>query len=250
MIHLGCAGWSLSRQYADEFLQPGSHLQRYAGRLDAVEINSAFYRPHRPATYARWAASVPEHFRFSVKLPRVITHELRLENCEVALDAFLGQIQHLGYRLGCLLVQLPPSLAHDARRDRYFFEALRRRHAGPVAVEPRHASWQAAGSMLTDLCIAQVAASPSRFAADAQPAGWPGLVYWRLHGVPRIYHSEYSQQCLLQLAERLQCSHGAGAETWCIFDNTASGAALGNALALRRWASATYPSLLDETIHE
>ncbi|MCE5979235.1 DUF72 domain-containing protein [Pseudomonas sp. JR33AA] len=235
MIHLGCAGWSLSRQYADQFLQPGSHLQRYAAWLGAVEINSSFYRPHLPATYARWACSVPEHFRFAVKLPRIITHELRLERCEVALDAFLGQCLQLGDRLGCLLVQLPPSLAHDARRDWQFFEALRQRHAGSVAVEPRHASWQAAQSMLIDLRIAQVAASPSRFAADAQPAGWPGLAYWRLHGEPQIYHSEYSQQFLQQLAERLQRSHAAGAATWCIFDNTASGAAMGNALALQQY---------------
>lgn len=235
MIHLGCAGWSLSRLYADEFQQQGSHLQRYAARLGAVEINSSFYRPHLPATYARWACSVPEGFRFAVKLPRIITHDLRLNGCEAALDAFLGQSQQLGDRLGCLLVQLPPSLAHDATRDRYFFERLRQRHAGPVAVEPRHASWQAARSMLIDLHIGQVAASPSRFAADAQPDGWPGLVYWRLHGEPRIYHSEYSQQCLHQLAERLQRSHAAGVATWCIFDNTASGAALGNALALERY---------------
>ncbi|WP_082056578.1 DUF72 domain-containing protein [Pseudomonas sp. 10-1B] len=128
----------------------------------------------------------------------------RLEGCEFALDAFLGQCQQLGDHLGCLLVQL-------ASRDRRFFELLRQRHAGPVA------------------------ASPSRFAADAHPAGWPGLVYWRLHGEPRIYHSEYSQQYLQQLAERLQRSHAAGEATWCIFDNTASGAALGNALALERY---------------
>lgn len=235
MIHLGCAGWSLARQYADEFLQPGSHLQRYASRLGAVEINSSFYRPHLPATYARWASSVPEHFRFSVKLPRTITHELRLENGEAELDAFLHQCQQLGNKLGCLLVQLPPSLAHDASRDRRFFERLRECHAGPVAVEPRHASWQDAQAILVDLRIARVAASPARFAADAQPAGWPGLVYWRLHGEPRIYHSAYSQQYLQQLAEQLQRSHAAGAATWCIFDNTASGAALGDALALERY---------------
>lgn len=235
MIHIGCAGWSLSRQYADEFPLPGSHLQRYAARLGAVEINTSFYRPHLPSTYARWACSVPTYFRFAVKLPRTITHELRLEGCEDALDAFFGQCQHLGDRLGCLLVQLPPSLAHDASRDRCFFEHLRQRHAGRVAVEPRHASWRAAQSMLMDLRIAQVAASPSRFAADAQPAGWPGLVYWRLHGEPRTYHSEYSQQYLQLLAERLQRSHAAGAAIWCIFDNTASGAALGNALGLERY---------------
>lgn len=90
MIHLGCAGWSLPREYADEFVQSGSHLQRYAARLNAVEINSSFYRPHRPGTYARWASSVPEDFRFAVKLPKIITHDQRLQGCTEVLDEFWG----------------------------------------------------------------------------------------------------------------------------------------------------------------
>ncbi|MEZ0171131.1 DUF72 domain-containing protein [Microvirga sp. TS319] len=44
-------------------------MERYSTVLNAVEINSSFYRPHRPSTYARWAASVPEHFHFAVKIP-------------------------------------------------------------------------------------------------------------------------------------------------------------------------------------
>ena len=234
MIYLGCAGWSLSSRYAEACPPPGSHLQRYAKRLNAVEINSSFYRPHRPETYARWASSVPEDFRFAVKLPKAISHEQRLAGCEYALDTFLAQCGQLGDRLGCLLVQLPPSLAHDTEHARRFLENLRQRYAGPVALEPRHASWQSAQQMLVDLRIAQVAASPSRFVTDAQPGGWPGLVYWRLHGEPRIYHSEYSNNYLLHLAERLQHSRAAGVPTWCIFDNTASGAALGNALTLEQ----------------
>ncbi|MEO9241035.1 DUF72 domain-containing protein [Pseudomonas inefficax] len=234
MIYLGCAGWSLSSRHAEAFAQPGSHLQRYASRFNAVEINSSFYRPHRPETYARWAESVPEDFRFAVKLPKAISHEQRLAGCEYALDVFLAQCGQLGNRLGCLLIQLPPSLGHDSEHARRFFESLRRRYAGPVALEPRHASWQAAQQMLVDLRIAQVAASPSRFVTDAQPGGWPGLVYWRLHGEPRIYHSEYSNEYLQRLAERLQVSRAAGVPTWCIFDNTASGAATANALALQR----------------
>lgn len=88
--------------------------------------------------------------------------------------------------------------------------------------------------MLVDLRIAQVAASPSRFVTDAQPGGWPGLVYWRLHDEPRIYHSEYPDEYLQRLAEHLRYSLAAGVPTWCIFDNTASGAAIANALALER----------------
>ena len=235
MIHLGCAGWSLPRQYADEFPAPGSHLQRYATGLNAVEINSSFYRPHRPDTYARWAASVAADFRFAVKLPKSITHEQRLRGAMPALEAFLAQCGQLGEHLGCLLVQLPPSLDYAGETAGQFFADLRARYAGPVALEPRHASWQAAHSMLTDLQIAQVAASPSRFDTDAQPGGWPGLVYWRLHGEPRIYHSTYGDEYLRRLAEQLQRRRAAGVPTWCIFDNTASGAAVGDALRLQRY---------------
>ena len=77
-IQVGCAGWSVPRATWPEFPDAGTHLQRYAARFNAVEINSSFYRPHQTATYARWAASVPDPFRFSVKLPKTITHQQRL----------------------------------------------------------------------------------------------------------------------------------------------------------------------------
>jgi uncharacterized protein YecE (DUF72 family) len=72
LIRIGCAGWSLPRVEQERFPAAGSHLERYASVFDAVEINSSFHRPHRPATYARWAAAVPSSFRFSVKLPKTI----------------------------------------------------------------------------------------------------------------------------------------------------------------------------------
>jgi uncharacterized protein YecE (DUF72 family) len=77
-LFVGTAGWSLDRRYAAHFPGAGSHLQRYSGSFNAAEINSSFHRPHRRSTYERWAASVPEDFRFSVKLPKTITHERRL----------------------------------------------------------------------------------------------------------------------------------------------------------------------------
>ena len=110
-IHVGCAGWSIPGDQSAAFPGPGSHLQRYAAQLPASEINSSFYRPHRLSTYARWARSVPASFRFAVKLPRTVTHERRLVDCDALLAGFLSQVAPLGERLGCLLVQLPPSLA-------------------------------------------------------------------------------------------------------------------------------------------
>lgn len=235
MIYLGCAGWSLPKEHAPAFPEAGSHLERYAARLSAVEINSSFYRPHRPQTYARWAASTPEDFRFSVKVPKAITHEMRLQGCETALDSFLAQCGELGEKLGCLLVQLPPSLGFDEAVVRRFFEALRCRFDKPVVVEPRHETWRSAQQLLIDLQVGQVGASPSRFELDGQPSGWSGTAYWRLHGVPVVYRSAYTDQCLRELAAQLKRAHDQGAIPWCIFDNTASGAAVGDALSMRSY---------------
>jgi len=232
--HIGCAGWSLARDVQAAFGDGDSHLQRYATRLNAAEINSSFYRPHQRATYERWAASVPAHFRFAVKLPKAVSHEKRLAGCDALLDEFLEQAAGLGAKLGCLLLQLPPSLAFDAAVAPAFLDALRARHAGPVAIEPRHASWFApeADALLQPLRIARVLADPVLHAPGAIPGGWPGMVYLRLHGSPRVYYSTYSPELLQALAQRIALSLREVSGVWCIFDNTASGAATPNALAL------------------
>jgi len=233
-IFIGCAGWSLGRDLLSTFPVEGTHLHRYASRLNAVEINSSFYRPHRRQTYARWADSVPDGFRFCVKVPKHITHERRLQDCERALGEFVGQCSGLNDRLGCLLVQLPPSLAFDHLVAEAFFISLRFLYDGPVALEPRHASWLDAEPLLMHHRIARAAVDPPRFNHDNLPGGWPGLRYWRLHGAPRIYFSDYEEPALQAQAIQLQTANDAGESTWCMFDNTASGAALGNALTLTK----------------
>src|SRR5438105_5270868 len=131
-LGVGCAGWSIPKQHTHCFPAHGTHLERYARRFPAVEINSSFYRPHRPATYARWAASVPPDFRFAVKVPREITHERRLVETADVLERFLGEVQELGDRLGPVLVQLPPRLVCKAAVARQFFTACRERFAGQI----------------------------------------------------------------------------------------------------------------------
>lgn len=233
-IYLGCAGWSLPAAEQRHFPREGTHLARYAARLPAVEINSSFYRPHRPSTYARWGESVPERFRFSVKVPKLITHQRRLVGAEALLDTFLGEATSLGARLGCLLVQLPPSLDFDQTIAEAFFAALRERYAGAVAFEPRHPTWftPEVERMLDTLRVARVAADPARAPGAAEPGGWPGMVYYRLHGSPRIYYSNYDAAYLDALASKLDALARSGTPAWCIFDNTALGAASANALDL------------------
>jgi uncharacterized protein YecE (DUF72 family) len=235
-VRLGCAGWSLPRELWPEFPAPGSHLQRYAARLNAAEINSSFYRPHQPETYARWAASVPEDFRFAVKLPKTITHEKRLQECTPLLQAFLPQAAGLGAKLGCLLVQLPPSLAFDKLVAEAFLQALRQLHAGPAALEARHASWftAEADAVLQAWRVGRVLADPVLFDAGRWPGGDPALVYLRLHGSPRMYYSAYPRELLDALAVRLSLAAQSAAAVWCFFDNTASGAAAADALYTMR----------------
>ncbi|HET9450051.1 MAG TPA: DUF72 domain-containing protein [Aggregicoccus sp.] len=231
---VGCAGWSLSSAVAGHFPAEGSHLERYAQVLPAVELNSSFYRPHRPATYARWRDSVPEAFRFSVKLPRVLTHEQRLRgDVQAPLARFLEEAGSLGAKLGCVLVQLPPSLHFEPEAAGPFFQALRARTAVDVVCEPRHATWasEEALALLAQWRVDLVRADP-----QVVPVGPPprAVAYYRLHGSPKVYHSEYTEPYLDALAARLAEHRQAGRRTWCIFDNTASGAAQPNALSLLR----------------
>ncbi|MHC8319926.1 DUF72 domain-containing protein [Pseudomonas sp. GB2N2] len=232
-IYIGCAGWNLPRDEWPKFPGHGTHLQRYASELTAVEINSSFYRPHRPQTYERWAGSVPASFSFSVKMPKLITHVHRLQGCELLLDEFVSQCTALGASLGCLLVQLPPSLGFEESIAVAFFNALRQRYAGPVVLEPRHLGWLGADALLIEQKVGRVAADPPTFSGGDKPGGWPGIQYWRWHGSPRIYHSDYDQGRLKALAREVRNAGQKGAVSWCIFDNTASGFALGNALSLQ-----------------
>jgi uncharacterized protein YecE (DUF72 family) len=234
-IYLGVAGWNLRREHASRFSDVGTHLERYATRFNAVEINSCFYRPHRVVTYQRWAASVPSGFRFSVKLPKEITHANRLIDSAAPLERFLGEVQGLGSKLGPILVQLPPSFAFDESQARSFFDTLRERFDGDVVFEPRHESWFTADveSVLTAYRIARVAADPARVAAAAEPGGYGRIVYLRLHGSPRIYYSAYPAAYLERVAQLLDESASRDISTWCIFDNTALGAATADALTVK-----------------
>ncbi|MFL6588284.1 MAG: DUF72 domain-containing protein [Luteimonas sp.] len=232
MIRIGCAGWSIASRDATLFGAGDSMLTRYATRFDAVEINSSFYKPHRATTYARWADSVPTGFRFSIKLPRTITHEARLTGCGAALDAFLEAAGGLGDKLDCVLVQLPPSLAFDARTAATFFAMLARRWPGRVACEARHASWLTpqGDRLLARHHVARVAADPARHTDDARPGGSARFGYWRWHGRPRIYYSEYDAIALDAIATAI---HAFPADAWVVFDNTAAGHAIPNAAALQ-----------------
>lgn len=234
-IRLGVAGWNVRREHAHRFSDVGSHLERYATQFNAVEINSCFYRPHRFTTYQRWAATVPPDFRFAVKLPKVITHENRFVDIVAHLERFVGEVSGLGSKLGPVLIQLPPSFAFDELLARSFLDEFRARFDGDAVLEPRHETWFAASvdQLLIDYRIARVAADPARVPAAAAPGGYDRVMYLRLHGSPRIYYSAYSPQYLEDVARLLDTGASRDISSWCIFDNTALGAATADALTVK-----------------
>jgi uncharacterized protein YecE (DUF72 family) len=253
-LFIGTAGWTVPKQHGAHFTVNDdgvkrSHLEQYASRLCCVEINSSFHRSHRRSTWERWAATTPIDFRFAVKAPKAITHVAKLLDTGGALMEFFEAVGGLGDKLGPVLVQLPPKLCFDEGVAQEFFTTLRELYKGQVVLEPRHPSWftGSVARLLRGFEIARAAADPPKGSAlAAVPGGWSGLSYWRLHGSPRTYYSEYDEQWLQAFRERLrQVELGSEVrEAWVIFDNTAMGHATANAIRLNNMLCPDISSLV------
>jgi uncharacterized protein YecE (DUF72 family) len=240
MLRIGTAGWSVPASNINE----GTHLYRYSRVLSCAEINSSFYRPHRPSTWAKWATETPADFRFSIKAPRTITHEARLRNTSKLLDVFFKKIEHLGGKMGPILFQLPPSLQFDAVVADEFFSSLRERSRAEIVLEPRHPSWFTSTTdlLLRKFTITRAAVDPPKGHPSASEAGGnAGLAYYRLHGTPRMYYSNYEDDFLEALANRIKSVNNV----WVIFDNTALSYAYSNALQLQTLVRALTASRVD-----
>lgn len=114
-------------------------LDYYAARFNTVEINYSFYRMPTEKQLAGWAATVPEAFRFTLKAPRRITHDSKLQNCEETVAAFCAVARTLGPKLGTLLFQLPPSFRKSVSVFERFLACVP--DGVRAAFEFRHASW-------------------------------------------------------------------------------------------------------------
>jgi uncharacterized protein YecE (DUF72 family) len=230
-VRIGTAGWAIPKAHADAFPSAGIGITRYASVFNATEINSTFYRVHRPSTFERWHDSVPEDFRFSVKVPKTISHEMRLVGVGHEFEEFASSLSGLGHKLGPLLLQLPPKLVYDEAVVRTFLDEVGRIGSWQLVIEPRHATWfaSAVDALLVAYGIARVGADPERASGALRPDGSRSVTYLRLHGSPRVYFSSYDDAFLGRIRGIL---HRVGSVAWCIFDNTASGAAAGDALRL------------------
>lgn len=223
---IGTAAWSIPKKVASRFTEEGNGLVRYASVFNGVEINSTFYRRHRASTFARWAEAVPDDFRFSVKFPKDITHTRVMQDIDEPLATFLEDIAPLGHKRGPLLCQLPPSLAFDAKQLDRALRAMRKADPGQIVIEVRHKSWASAEAkdLLKTYAVDRVLADPAPVWPADDFAEAPQYV--RLHGKPKIYYSSYTEDEIMAFSKLLT------PDRWCVFDNTASGAAIENALIM------------------
>ena len=242
--YTGTAGWTIPSKCAALFSSSGSHLERYGKVLNSVEINSSFYRDHSKDTYARWAASVPDDFRFAVKLSRKITHDSGLNVDLNTLNGIVSPILKLDTKLGVILIQLPPKFEFDAALTSAFFRNMRSLYRGAIAVEPRNRTWSGRHciELFHSFRLARVIADPNPLPDLSLEtfAKLSNLTYFRLHGSPEIYKSNYAVTRLKHFRAMAEKSTGkANDVVWYIFDNTTFGHATQNALTMHKLVDQT-----------
>lgn len=228
MIQIGLCGWD-SRSLYEPGIRPQDKLSIYSAIYSTVEVNSTFYNFPRPATIEKWHATVPEDFRFSIKLNRLFSHETQLELDPWTLDQlrqFLGSFSALGDKLSWFLLQLPPSLSMDESALDGFLFGMRRimsqqRIKCGIAVEFRHPSWYAEvphGILGLHDATQVISSSPGLW-----PCAWAVQTranYVRLHGLNTMYHTPYRNVELDAL--KAWIDHSPAADSWIYFDNTAT----------------------------
>jgi uncharacterized protein YecE (DUF72 family) len=264
-VRVGVSGWRY-RDWRGRFYPPGlvqrRELEYVAGLMNSVELNGSFYSLQRPASYQRWAASVPDDFVFAIKGSRYITHLKRLTDVDVALANFFASgLLGLGAKLGPVLWQLPPGLRFQedllagflARLPRSTSAAseLARGHdarlEGRALVTPdadrlmRHVL-EVRDDSFRDPAFLRLLEDYGVGLVVADTAGrWPllldvtsDLVYVRLHGDTELYRSGYGEPALDLWAERVLRWRDAGLDVCVYFDNDIDAHAPFDALGLAR----------------
>jgi len=177
LLLAGTSGYSYKEwlgHFYPEKLPASEMLRYYAERFPTVEINNTFYRMPAESMLAQWSEQVPDHFAFTLKAPRRITHDMRLRETESHVAELLRRAGALGNKLGVLLFQLPPYLRKDLPRLRDFLGLLP--SGNRVAFEFRHASWQddevyeALRSRAAMLCVTDTDEGDTPFVATSDCA--------------------------------------------------------------------------------
>ena len=234
-IYIGCSGFS-NRDWKGFFfpeeLPPKEQLNFYATQFNTVEINSTFYRRPRPQTLANWHERTGEDFKFFIKIPKTITHIKRLKEAAEETADFCNHLhQGIQEKLAGFLFQMPPSFHYREEHLEQLITTVDSQFLN--VVEFRHESWW------TEEIFETLRKKNIVFSGVSFPKNIPDdfiinnskSVYYRLHGVPVLFKSEYSEEELKKLAKEIK---KAKQDVFIFFNNTWGTAALKNALYLKK----------------
>ena len=230
---VGCSGWFYWHWrgifYPDTKRTDG-WFKHYAANFNTVELNAPFYSWPKPATVRAWVHQAPEHFRYSIKVNREITHERRLVRTRKLVIDFCAIEKTLGAKLGCFLFQFPPSYKYTPSRLRSILTQLDPQFR--CAVEFRHRSWwrEKVYSAFTARGLIFCTISAPRLPDELIRTS--DTIYLRLHGRSRWYRHDYSAFELDQWARKI--AHSGAREAWIYFDNDREGFAIKNAQELTK----------------
>ncbi|MEY8759983.1 DUF72 domain-containing protein [Chryseobacterium tongliaoense] len=234
-LYIGCSGfynndWKGSLYPEDT--KSKDFLILYSQTYNSVEINSTFYRKPTLKTLVKWHDETPEDFRFFIKIPKPISHEKRLKDCQEEISEFCSHIQDgLKEKLAGFLYQFAPSFKNTPEN---IDEILNNLDSGFLnVIEFRHESWwrNEIFDALKDKNIVFSGVSfPGNLPEDVI-INHPEILYYRLHGKPVLYKSEYDEEFLNQLAEKIKRSKK---KTFIFFNNTWGTAAIKNSLYLKK----------------
>ena len=238
--YVGTSGWSYDHWrngvFYPERLPSGKWLAFLADRFDTVELNASFYRWPKPSTVAKWAETVPDGFRFAVKLWRGFTHYGRLEDPKDSLARFLALFDAMPVeKRGPLLLQLPPQMEVDAiRLDRFLARLTAAAKGWQVCVELRNATWLEPGvvSILDRHGMALCVHDMVWAAPVAEPNAGAPFVYMRRHGPNSRYGGTYSDERIAADAAAIRGWLAGGRDVYVYFNNDVGGHAVRDAQAL------------------
>ena len=152
-ISIGCTGWGYDGwqgPFYPKSLTKSDFLRHYSSIFDITEVNSTFYAIPNGTITKKWYSETPNHFKFTAKVPQIITHDSRLANLSPHLEQFIQAMKPLGSKFLLYLVQLPQSLSFEEAKPK--LDALSSYFPqNNYAIEGRHQSW------FTDLAIQYLA---------------------------------------------------------------------------------------------
>ncbi|WP_027379465.1 DUF72 domain-containing protein [Chryseobacterium daeguense] len=233
-LFIGCSGfynndWKGSLYPEDA--KSKDFLTLYSKEFNSVEINSTFYRKPTAKTLLKWMDETADDFKFFIKIPKTISHEKRLKDCKEEISEFCHHVEaHLKEKLSGFLYQFPPSFKNTPENLDLILKNLDFNFLN--VIEFRHESWwrDEVFSILKENSIVFSGVSfPGNLPEDVI-INHPEILYYRLHGKPVLYKSEYSEKFLNDLAEKIKDFQG---KVFIFFNNTWGNAAIKNALYLK-----------------